>query len=65
MKRVLSLAMLLLASLSVSMGCGQKTTTKSTETVKGPQGKTEIEHQDTVKKSGENPPNANENPPNP
>lgn len=57
MKRVLSLAVLLLASFAVTVGCGEKTTSKSTETIKGPGGTTEIEHTDTEKKSGENPPN--------
>jgi ABC-type oligopeptide transport system substrate-binding subunit len=57
MKRVLSLAALLLMAFAVTVGCGEKSTSKSTETIKGPGGTTEIEHKDTVKKSGENPPN--------
>ena len=57
MKRVLSLGMLLLVSFALTVGCTEKTTSKSTETIKGPGGTTEIEHKDTVKKSGENPPN--------
>ena len=54
MKRLLSLALLLAMA---SVGCNHKATTKTTETIKGPGGTTTVEHQDTVKKSGENAPN--------
>lgn len=57
MKRFVSLALALSFVCLGSVGCSQKTTTKSTETVKGPGGTAEIEHKDTVKKSGENPRN--------
>jgi ABC-type oligopeptide transport system substrate-binding subunit len=57
MKRFVSLTLALAFLFLASVGCSQKSTTKSTETVKGPGGTTEIEHKDTVKKSGENPPN--------
>lgn len=56
MKRLLSLSLLLAIGLNC-VGCSDKATTKSTETVKGPGGTTTVEHQDTVKKSGENAPN--------
>jgi hypothetical protein len=57
MRRLISLALLTAIVLVSSLGCEHKTTTKTTETIKGPGGTTEIEHKDTVKKSGENAPN--------
>ena len=58
MKRLMSVALLFLPiALAAIVGCSDKATTKSTETVKGPGGTTTIEQQETVKKSGENPPN--------
>ncbi|HWB10643.1 MAG TPA: hypothetical protein VG826_15540 [Pirellulales bacterium] len=57
MKRVAFVAMLWLVSFAATIGCDHKSTTKTTETIKGPGGTTEIEHKDTVKQSGENPPN--------
>lgn len=57
MKRLLRLSVLLAAAFLPLVGCSDKATTKTTETVKGPGGTTTVEHQDTVKKSGENAPN--------
>ena len=57
MKRLISLAMLVVIASAVTVGCGEKTTSKRTETIKSPGGTTEIEQKETVKKSGENPPN--------
>lgn len=56
MKRLIALASLLLISFAVTVGCGDKATTKSTTTTTGPGGTTEVEHKDTVKQTGDNPP---------
>ena len=56
MRRLLSLSLLVAIGMT-AIGCDHKATTKTTETIKGPGGTTEIEHKDTVKKSGENAPN--------
>jgi hypothetical protein len=57
MKRLILFALLVSLTFACSGGCSDKATTKRTETVKSPGGTTEIEQQETVKKSGENPPN--------
>jgi hypothetical protein len=56
---VLSLS-LALAYVAAFAGCDKTSTTKSTTTATSPEGgKTTVEHTDTVKQSGENPPPAN------
>jgi hypothetical protein len=57
MKRLISFALLVSLASVVTAGCSDKATTKRTETVQGPGGTTQIEQKETVKKSGENPPN--------
>ena len=57
MKRLMSFVLLVFVSLAATVGCSDKTTTKRTETVSGPGGTAEVEQKETVKKSGENPPN--------
>lgn len=57
MKRLISFALLVSLALAVTAGCSEKATATRTETVKSPGGTTEIEQKETVKKSGENPPN--------
>ena len=56
MKRFMAFAILLTGALVMSVGCSDKTTTKTKQTVEGPGGTTEIEHKETVKQTGENPP---------
>lgn len=56
MKSLFSLALLVSLALTVT-GCSDKTTTKRTETVSGPGGTAEVEQKETVKKTGDNPPN--------
>lgn len=56
MKRLISLASLMLITLAVTAGCNKKATSTTTETIKGPGGTTTVEQKETVKKSGENPP---------
>jgi hypothetical protein len=57
MKRLFFLALVLPITFAITGGCNDKAATKTTETIKGPGGTTEIEHKETVKQSGENPPN--------
>ncbi|WP_165065284.1 hypothetical protein [Paludisphaera rhizosphaerae] len=51
----LASAGLLTASL-FAVGCGETSSVTQHEEIKGPGGTTEIEHKDTVKTTGENPP---------
>lgn len=56
MKRFTSFAIVMTVALAMSVGCADKTTTKTKQTIEGPGGTTEIEHKETVKQTGENPP---------
>lgn len=56
MKRVTTIAVLWFGALAVSIGCSDKTTSTTKQAVQGPGGTTEIEHKETVKRTGDNPP---------
>ena len=56
MKRLIALGSMALLCSTFAIGCAEKATTTSKTEATGPGGKTEVEHTETVKQSGENPP---------